>query len=242
MPVCTKCNIDKPIEQYSLDKQKNKVYRKKYCIDCFRQQSRDYKIRKRLERQIPQEEKITQPVVLELEPEVVTIPDNHKQCSDCMVYKPLDKFYLNKNGHQIKRCKECHVIMNRKKSADKMEMNGGRDLYYKEPNRYIDEQQKTQVFMVMEAIGWIFDESTGVWNRPGLKENGVFINFTPSNKKKRHTGNITGRKIKSGVWNNTDKIVKLIEEGYTYYDVAETFDCSHTTIRKVISEYRNGSN
>lgn len=208
----------------------------------MREGSRLYKQRKRLERQILQEEKIIQPVVLELQPEVFTIPDDYKQCSDCMEYKSLDNFYINRYGNHIKRCKGCHVVMNRKKAEEKMEINGGRDLYYKEPNRYIDEQQRTQVFMVMEALGWIFDKENGVWNKPGLKENGVFINFKHNNKPKKKPSIGGGRKIKKGVWNSVDKIVNMLEEGYTYNDVADTFCCSHTLIRLVVTKHRDGSN
>jgi hypothetical protein len=94
--------------------------------------------------------------------------------------------------------------------------------------------------MVMELLGWIFDERTGIWNKPGVKENGVFINIVPVVKKERKVRQTNmGRKIKSGVWNNTERIVKLIEEGYTYFDVADVFDCSHTTIRSVVTRYRN---
>jgi hypothetical protein len=172
---------------------------------------------------------------------VPVIPDDWKQCCDCMVYQPLDNYYLNKNKNHIKRCKECHGKMYREYKNQKLIDTGGADSYYKEPNRYWDEEQKKNVFMVMEAFGWIFDEPTGIWNKPGIKENGVFINIISTDKPKRKRPSVPhGRKIKSGVHNNIDKIVKLIEEGYTYNDVADTFDCSHTTIRSVVTNYRNG--
>jgi hypothetical protein len=195
----------------------------------MREQSKLYKRSKKLEKQLPQQTPV--PV----------IPDDWKQCCDCMVYQPLDNYYLNKNKNHIKRCKECHGKMYREYKNQKLIDTGGADSYYKEPNKYWDEEQKKNVFMVMEALGWIFDEPTGIWNKPGIKENGVFINIISTDKPKRKRPSVPhGRKIKSGVWNNTDKIVKLIEEGYTYNDVADVFDCSHTTIRLVITKYRNG--
>ena len=223
--VCNKCKVDYPIEKFDtyFHSTKNKHYTRKICNPCMRIGYREYKSKVKSQ-QIP----------------VPVIPDDWKQCSDCMEYKPLDNYYLNKNGNHIKRCKECHVVMNRKKAVEKMELNGGRDLYYKEPNRYIDDQQRNQVFMIMEALGWIFDESTGVWNKPGIKENGQFVNFTLLNKPKKRASIGGGRKIKKGVWNSVDKIVKMIEEGYTYDDVAETFCCSHTLIRLVVTKHRNG--
>lgn len=228
--ICTHCKIDRPIDQYQVywHKNHNKYHTRRTCTPCMREQSKLYKRSKKLEKQL------SQPI-----PEPV-IPDDWKQCSDCMVYQPLDNYYLNKNKNHIKRCKKCHVHIYRENKKQKLIDSAGSDRFYKEPNRYTDEEQRKNVFMVMEALGWIFDEPTGIWNRPGLKENGVFINFTPINKPKRIYSPNSGRKIKSGVWNNTDKIVKLIEEGYTYNDVADTFDCSHTTIRLIITKYRNG--
>jgi hypothetical protein len=170
---------------------------------------------------------------------VPVIPDDWKQCSDCMVYQPLDNYYLNKNKNHIKRCKECHVKMYRENKKQKLIDTGGSDRFYKEPNRYTDEEQRKNVFMVMEAFGWIFDEPTGIWNKPGVKENGVFINMVLQNKPKRRATFGGGRKIKKGVWNSIDKIIKLIEEGYSYSDIADIYCCSHTLIRSVISNYRN---
>jgi hypothetical protein len=170
---------------------------------------------------------------------VPVIPDDWKQCSDCMEYQPLDNYYLNANGNHIKRCRSCHGKMYKECKEEKLSNKGGSDRYYEQPNRYFDEEQKKNIFMVMEALGWIFDEPTGIWNKPGIKENGVFINMVLENKPKRPSTLGGGRKIKKGVWNNTDKIIKLVEEGHTYDDIADTFCCSHTLIRTVITQYRN---
>jgi len=224
--ICNKCKVDYPIEKFDtyFHSSKNKHYTRKICNPCMRIGYREYKLKVKSQ-QTP----------------VPVIPDDWKQCCDCMVYQPLENYYLNKNKNHIKRCKECHGKMYREYKNQKLIDTGGADSYYKEPNKYWDEEQKKNVFMVMEALGWIFDEPTGIWNKPGIKENGVFINIISTDKPKRKRPSVPhGRKIKSGVWNNTDKIVKLIEEGYTYNDVADTFDCSHTTIRLVITKYRNG--
>lgn len=166
-----------------------------------------------------------------------------------MEFKPLDGFYLNAYGNHIKRCKACHVKMHREKVEYKFRENGGKDQYFKECDRYTTKEQRDQIFMVMEALGWTYykpsENNIGVWWKKGIKElvdgNIVWPNIILTNKPKRKSPAIPhGRKIKSGVWNNVEKIVKLIEEGYTYNDVADTFDCSHTTIRTVVSNYKNG--
>ena len=200
-------------------------------------QKKEYKSKLKEEKQelieVPQPIEIVQPVIPE------SIIDT-KMCSNCLLDKPVNEFYLSRAGNPVKMCKECYVEYHVEKSRQKKEDNGGSEHYYKTPNKYTSDIQKKQVFMVMEVCGWIFDSSTGVWNKPGIKENGIFINIKPTIKKQKKRPAVPhGRKIKSGVWNNVDKIVKLIEEGYPYKDVADTFDCSHTTIRSVITKYMN---
>ncbi len=190
----------------------------------MRKSFRDYKLK---EKQLPQP--VQEPVV----------PENTKQCATCMEYKSIDNYYLSQSGKPVKMCKPCYVKYHRSKVEYKYRENGGKDHYYKDPDRYTTEEQKDQVFMVMELLGWTYTD--GVWWKEGIKDkNKVWTNIVPAVKKERKVRQTNmGRKIKSGVWNNTDKIVKLIEEGYTYFDVADVFDCSHTTIRSVVTRYRN---
>jgi hypothetical protein len=236
MPVCTKCNIEKPIEEYSLDKQPNKVYRKKYCIECFRKQGRDWKERNKVKKElvidIPQPKEIIQPVVLELQL-------GYKECFVCKEIKPLDKFYPNGSKNLIKKCKTCYNKHYKKSTEERNKERGGSERVPAKPNIYADIYQKEQVFSVMKAFGWIFDEGTSIWNKPGIKENGVFINIIPRDKPKRKSSAGGGRKLKTGIYNNVNDIVRLLEIGNTYFDIAEVYKCSHTLIRTVVSKYRN---
>ena len=117
---------------------------------------------------------------------------------------------------------------------------GGSERVMVKPNTYTDKWQKEHVFSVMKAFDWIYDESTGIWNKPGFKENGVFIHMTPTEKPKRKGGNRGGgRKRKSGVYNNVNDIIRLLELGHSYNDVAEVYNCSNSLIRIVITKYRN---
>lgn len=226
--ICNKCKIDQPLEKFDtyFHSNRNKHYTRKICNPCMKIGYNEYKLKVK-------EEKLL---------EDIHNNPNYKQCCNCMEYKLLPEFYISATKKAVKMCKSCYVKHYKDKVQQKMEENGGSSRYYEEPNRYFDNEQKEQVFSVMKAFGWIFDEPTGIWNKPGIKENGVFINMVLENKPKKIYSRPHGRKIKSGVWNNTDKIVKLIEEGYTYDDVAEVFDCSHTLIRTVITQYRNGTN
>ena len=230
MLICTRCKNEREDNQYEtyFHSTRGKHYTRKICTPCMREGYRLFKQKKKLEKQPPQ------PV------QVPVVPENTKQCGTCMEYKTYDNYYLSHAGNPVKMCKVCYGKYHRDKVEFKYRENGGKDHYYKDPNRYTTQEQKEQVFMVMELLGWIFDERTGIWNKPGVKENGVFINIVPVVKKERKVRQTNmGRKIKSGVWNNTERIVKLIEEGYTYFDVADVFDCSHTTIRSVVTRYRN---
>lgn len=222
--VCSKCKVDCPIEKFDtyFHSTKNKHYTRRICNPCMRLGYREYKLKIKSQ-QIP----------------VPVIPDNHKQCSTCMEYKHLTDFYLSHAKNPIKICKICHKKYYRKRVDEKISMNGGSSSYYSDPNKYFDNEQKEQVFSLMVSFGWIFDESTGIWNKPGVKENGVFINMVLQNKPKRVSTPGGGRKIKKGVWNSIDKIMKLIEEGHSYSDIADIYCCSHTLIRSVVSNYRN---
>lgn len=222
--VCSKCKVDCPIEKFDtyFHSTKNKHYTRRICNPCMRLGYREYKLKIKSQ-QIP----------------VPVIPDNHKQCSTCMEYKHLTDFYLSHAKNPIKICKICHKKYYRKRVDEKISMNGGSSSYYSDPNKYFDNEQKEQVFSLMVSFGWIFDESTGIWNKPGVKENGVFINMVLQNKPKRVSTPGGGRKIKKGVWNSIDNIMKLIEEGHSYSDIADIYCCSHTLIRSVVSNYRN---
>jgi hypothetical protein len=145
---------------------------------------------------------------------MLEIPDNHKLCSDCNEYKTLDQYYLSHAGNPVKKCKTCYKKYHRDKVEHKFKENGGTNHYYKDPDRYTTQEQKDQVFMVMEALGWTYTD--GVWLKKGVKEiingNIVWPNITPIVKKERKVRQTNmGRKIKSGVWNNTEKIVKLFK-------------------------------
>ena len=223
MKVCNKCKVERNDNEFDKywHSTRQQFYIRGICNPCMKEGYRQYKL------------KVKQDKLLK---DIENNPD-YKKCVDCNEYKLLQEYYLSATRQALNRCKSCYVTYYKNKVKDKMEMKGGLDSYYKEPNKYTSETQRSQVFMVMELLGWEFDGQ--VWNKSGLKENGVFINIIPTEKKRKRVSVPHGRKIKSGVWKNQEKIVELIEEGHTYKDVAEVYDCSHTTIRLVVSKYRN---
>ena len=166
------------------------------------------------------------------------IPDGYKECHTCNEIKPIIEFYNSAYKNPLRNCKVCYKKYHRDKVAQQMEDKGGSDAYYSEPDKYTSTIQKVQTFMVMELCGWTYTD--GVWWKKGIKTvDKVWECFKETPKVIRKKQSNAGRKIKKGVWNSVDKIVKLVEEGYTYDDISDIFDCSHTLIRTVVTKYRN---
>ena len=232
MPLCSKCKIDKSTDNYQtyFHINRNKHYTRRICNDCTNEGHRQYKRKKRELIQLPQQETIVEPVVLELEP-------GYKQCHTCNEVKPISEYYNSHYKNPIRNCKTCYKKYHRDKVKQQMEDKGGVDTYKSNPNEYTNETQREQVFMVMEVCGWIYNDN-GVWSKPGIKtKDNVWECF--EEKPKRKGSPNSGRKIKKGVWNCVDDIVKRIEAGERYSDVADIYECSHTTLRTIISNYRN---
>ena len=162
-----------------------------------------------------------------------------KECCECLETKSLDNFYLNAYQNPMKKCKVCYNNHYKKNMDEYNSQRGGSERVMLKPNTYTDIWQKEHVFSVMNAFGWVFDEPTGIWNKQGFKENGVFIHITPTDKPKRKSSSGGGRKIKSGVHNNVVDIIRLLEIGHSYNDIAEVYRCSNALIRTVVTKYRN---
>lgn len=234
MKKCNKCNIDKQEkEYYSYYHSVQKKYRtRNICLDCTRKQTRDYKRNlKLLSQQIPEPVSVIIPVPV--------IPDGYKECYNCKDIKLKTDFYNSAYGNPVRLCKACHTAYYKKKKLIENENKGGTDTYKSNPNEWVNETQREQTFMVMEVCGWTYNDN-GVWSKPGIKtKDNVWECFEESTKLKRKGSPNSGRKIKKGVWNCVDDIIKRIESGERYSDVADIYECSHTTLRTIISNYRN---
>ena len=233
MSICSKCEIDKEVDNFYtyFHSTRKKQYTRRICNDCFRKGQKKQVNIKLI--QLPQQETIVEPVVLELEP-------GYKQCHTCNEVKPISEYYNSHYKNPIRNCKTCYKKYHRDKVEQQMEDKGGVDTYKSNPNEYTNETQREQVFMVMEVCGWTYNDN-GVWSKPGIKtKDNVWECFEESTKLKRKGSPNSGRKIKKGVWNCVDDIVKRIESGERYSDIADIYECSHTTLRTIISNYRNG--
>jgi len=231
--ICRKCNIDKPVDQYDTyfhsTQKKNRT--RKYCNTCFIEQKRKYRESIRMK-------KITQPV----SPEPATIdysnnPDYYL-CVGCNQYKLLlVDYYLHRGGKPItKRCKVCQKIQDQQRADESRRENGGSMMVPQKPNIYFDDYQRQNTFELMELMGYLYDEGTGIWHKPGWKEiiNGkpVFVVIKEKMKNKP-------KKIKSRIMNEEilQKMIELRKRKLTYVQIADKLNLSDTTVRKYLVEY-----
>ena len=167
---CTKCNIEKPIDQYEtyFHSSQNKTRTRGYCISCFKEQKRIY-------RESIKNKKIIQPVE-DLTPTIEYIetpsPSNLKKCTGCKEWKPTTEYYKSKAGRKTgeptARCKTCHMEMYQKRMKKKMEDNGGHIVVPVRPGVYKDEMQRENTYTIMQVMGWELNDN-GVWSKDGIK-------------------------------------------------------------------------
>ena len=159
---CSKCEIEKPLDQYYTyyHSTQQKMRTRKVCKTCFNKKKE------------PQQINIMpEPVVLE----DFTDNPNYKMCRDCYQWKKLEMFYSfirhdSKSRYYNSYCIECHSLREKKKNDKKTMENGGSPLVLKYPNQYFDEYQKDNTFQLMNLLGYIYNEEHGIWTKPDWKE------------------------------------------------------------------------
>jgi len=213
MKVCTKCEKEKELDQYQKyfhsSQQKWRV--RGECTDCY------YKTR--LKRKNPN-------LYYENHPD-------YKKCKTCSTWKLVDEFHFHSRvtGLRFTECKLCQNEKDKIKYQQELEENGGSIKVPAKPNNYKDKWQKEQTFMVMEVLGYIYDEGTGIWTKPGVKEliNGKIV-FSKINK------NRTLGKYNSKVATNKVQLMKeLRDKGLSYNKIADILDISDTTVFKYLN-------
>jgi hypothetical protein len=214
MKICTKCKVEKELDQYykyyHSSQQKWRV--RGECTDCF--------IKTRLKRKNPNLYYKNNP--------------DYKKCKTCSTWKLQDEFHFHSRvtGTRFTSCKICQRESERTKTQQELEDNGGSILIPRKPNEYKDKWQKEQTFMVMEVLGYIYDEGTGIWTKPGVKElvDGkiVFSKISKENKVGTYFAKVTPKKVM--------QMKEYRDQGYSYNKIADILDVSDTTVFK----YTNG--
>lgn len=96
------------------------------------------------------------------------------------------------------------------------------DDYLKNPNEYIDENQRLSVFRVMKLLGWKFNPNLGIWYKEPLKlKDGTFPNIKKVEK--------TNRSIPK---ETIDKIRELHQQGKKNWEIARICGVHSSTAYK----------
>jgi len=217
MKICTKCNVEKELDQYQKyfhsSQQKWRV--RGECTDCY------YKTR--LKRKNPN-------LYYENHPD-------YKKCKSCTEWKLVDDFHYHSRvtGVRFNICKICQREQDRIKYDQEIEDKGGSDKINRQPNVYKDKYQKEQTFMVMEVLGYTYYEDKGIWLKPGTKElvNGKIV--FPKIAKNRMIGKYN-TKIDQ---NRLDRMKELREKGLSYNKIADILDVSDTSVFKYLNGKTN---
>lgn len=226
MSICTKCGIDKPIDQYQTywHSTQQTTRTRRYCNSCLREQ------RKKWKESIKMDNK-TQPVVPELQPEPIidysTNPD-YKKCRYCLEWKHKDEYYQKNNKIIFGSCKECECKRAKEKRDKEVMEKGGSYFVFSEPNKYADDLQRQGTFKIMKVLGYLFDEETGIWTKPGWKE---IRDGQP------HFPNVTFKKGKKRLTKeDKENIKRLYEKGYSVDDISIEMKLSDTTVYRYVKE------
>lgn len=160
--ICNKCGVDKPLEEYFVETKKDtgKQYRKKYCLDCFRKQARDWKARNK--------------TVIKTQRRIKNILDaGGKICSKCNVAKHKDEYYNNRT-----KCKEC--VREEERLKDALERNERIKKQIEDgistkrvpnkPGDFADDLQREGTHKILIAIGWSYNEQNGIYYKLPLKD------------------------------------------------------------------------
>jgi hypothetical protein len=221
MKICSKCKVERnDDEYYTYWHSTQQKYRTRHvCLTCTKEQVRNYK------RKVKEK-----PAVVKEEPK--------KYCPCCKKDIPISGYYDSGKEVQGRYCISCIRKNQNERNYNKVMSEGGSERVCQKPNTYADEYQKAQTFMVLQRLGWVFNEDTGIWSKEGVKtKDNVWLNIIPQPRTKRRPNGVIVRK-KHGVYNYINDIIRQREEeGMTYEDLAYIYCCSHTTIRMIVNNY-----
>jgi len=99
------------------------------------------------------------------------------------------------------------------------------------PNVYFDKYQKENTFILMGIMGYLYDEDTGIWWKPGVKE---IVDGKPKFLKVKKHKTKRLRVVNPELWK---QMVELRNRNLTYVQIADKLNLSDTTVRKYLVEY-----
>ena len=236
MKICSKCKVEKDEKEYYsyYHSVRKKIYIRLVCLSCTRQQARENKSKIKKEKQtleqVPQQEKIIQPVVQESQQEVLK---GQRRCKDCNEIKNMNEFYVNR--YQCIVCvREKEATYRRKESLKRRMENGGSERIPQTPGVYADEYQEAQVSEFLKMLGWKLNPN-GVWSKKGFKTKDKVWEKPIKKYKRIDKGNYKGSE-RSPVYLKRLELIKLREDGMTLSKIATIYGISPATVMRIIKD------
>ena len=236
MKICEKCKVEQDDKEYYsyYHSVRKKIYTRLICLSCTRQQARENKSKIKKEKQpleqVPQQEKIIQPVVSESQQEVLK---GQRRCKDCNEIKNMNEFYVNR--YQCIVCvREKEATYRRKESLERKMNNGGSERVKQTPGDYADIYQEQQVTEFLTALGWKLN-SNGVWSKKGFKTKDKVWEKPIKKYKRIDKGNYKGSE-RSPVYLKRLELIKLREDGMTLSKIATIYGISPATTLRIIRD------
>jgi len=196
MRVCNKCNIEKPIDQYFKETRKDngKTYIKRYCNDCFKKQSRDWK---RNNRAKVKQDSLNRTI----------IKHGGRICIKCDTAKLPDEFYSNRT-----KCKEC--VRQEEREKDRLEREIKEQQRLEEgisnkrvpnkPGDFADELQRKSTHEFLTLLGWSYNPDNNLYYKEPIKSaTGFWRGITPNKTNTRTYKNRKRQRIRNWVTEKT---------------------------------------
>jgi hypothetical protein len=180
---------------------------------------------------------IIQPEVTELQPDpsidYSTNPE-YDLCKQCSNWRHKTEYYLINGRINFYMCKECCNNKDRKERQQYLKENCGSDFVHAKPNHYTDEYQKECVFDVLKVLGYLYDEETGIWTKPGVKElvDGKIVFFDIKNKKQRKKSTMVTMQI-------INQVLQLRKNNVKMVDIINQVGISENSVYKILKTYSN---
>lgn len=199
MAICTKCNEDLSSDNFSTyyHSTQRKYRTRRICKQCISIQKKQYKLRL----------KESDLFLITPEPTPTITPDiNSRYCKTCDTIKPITEYYT----HTPYRCKECIKRIETEYYKERRKERGGSEKILSKPNTYLDDYQRQQTTMVLQALGYTYNEENGIWFKlPWKTETGEF----PLIQK-------TGSRHKLDLNNKKEVVYQKIDNGLSVHQIS----------------------
>ena len=218
MAICRKCNEDLSSNNFATyyHSTQRKYRTRRICNQCISIQKKEYKLRL----------KQSDSVLITPDPTPTLTPDiNSRYCKTCDTIKPITDYYI----HTLSKCKECCRRIESELNKQIRKEKGGSEKVLSKPNTYLDEYQRQQTTMVLEALGYTYNEENGIWYKlPWKTETGEF----PFIEK-------TGSRHKLELKNKKVTVYNKIDNGIPVHQISTELGIKIGTIYKWLRNRRS---